>query len=60
MAKVVKFVPIKKNDANQSKFAKMIIMQCKLEGIGVVKLTVGIQARTSEKVQYCITAIDAE
>ena len=38
----------------------MIIMQCKLEGIGVVKLTVGIQARTSEKVQYCITAIDAE
>ena len=60
MAKVIKFVPIKKNDANQSKFAKMIIMQCKLEGIGVVKLTVGIQARTSEKVQYCITAIDAE
>ncbi len=60
MAKVVKYVPTKKNDVNQSKFAKMIIMQCKLEGIGIVKLTVGIQARTNENVQYCITAIDAE
>ena len=35
-------------------------MQYKLEGIGIVKLTVGIQARTNENVQYCITAIDAE
>jgi hypothetical protein len=60
MARVVKYVPTKKNDANQSKFAKMIIMQCKLEGIGIVKLTVGIQARTNENVQYCITAIDTE
>lgn len=35
-------------------------MQYKLEGIGIVKLTVGVQRRTNENVQYCITAIEAE
>lgn len=31
-------------------------MQCVLDGVGVVKVMVGIK-RTGEKILYCITAI---
>lgn len=48
--------PVKPNDKNQSVFAKMQIMECVLEGIGKVKLTVGIK-KNDVKIQYCITAI---
>ena len=40
-------------------FEKMMIMEYELNGIGKVKMTVGIRRRTKEKVQYCITAINS-
>ena len=38
---------------------RMMIMTYELNGIGTVKMTVGIRRRTKEKVQYCITAISS-
>lgn len=52
-------VTAKRGTKNQKPFNKMILMQCKLEGIGIVKLTVGIRRSNKEKVQYCITVISA-
>ena len=52
-------VAAKQGTKNQKPFNKMILMQCNLEGIGVVKLTVGIRRSDKEKVQYCITVIIA-
>jgi hypothetical protein len=56
------FVLIKKakvGNKNQKPFEKMMIMEYELNGIGKVKMTVGIRRRTKEKVQYCITAISS-
>ncbi len=52
-------VAAKQGTKNQKPFNKMILMQCNLEGIGIVKLTVGIRRSDKEKVQYCITVISA-
>lgn len=57
-AKRVKTIQAKKN-ANQKPFNKMIIMEYECIGIGKVKMTVGIKRKTLEKIQYCITAIEA-
>lgn len=57
-AKKVASVPAKKN-GNQKEFEKMLIMHYRCPGIGTVKMTVGVKRRTHEKVQYCITAIEA-
>jgi transcriptional regulator with XRE-family HTH domain len=57
-ARKVASVPAKHN-GNQKEFEKMIIMHYRCPGIGTVKMTVGVKRRTHEKVQYCITAIDA-
>lgn len=57
-AKKVATVPAKKNQ-NQKDFDKMLIMQYHCPGIGIVKMTVGVKRRTHEKVQYCITALEA-
>ena len=51
-SKKVAEVPPKKNTRNQKPFLKMYIMQ--LENI---KMTVGLQKSTGDKVQYCITAL---
>ena len=40
---------------NQEIFAKMQQMRCELDGIGVVKMIVGVK-RSGEIIQYCITA----
>ena len=48
-----------KNNANQKGFEKMIVMRYECPGIGLVKMTVGVKRRSHEKVQYCITALDA-
>ena len=40
-------------------FDKMLIMHYLCPGIGTVKMTVGVKRRTHEKVQYCITALEA-
>lgn len=50
--------PPKKGVANQKVFAYMLEMRHELIGIGLVKMMVGVK-RTGEKVQYCITAIEA-
>ena len=52
-------VTAKQGNNNQKPFNKMILMNCKLEGIGTVKLTMGIRRSDKEKVQYCITVISA-
>lgn len=57
-AKRVSTVPTKKN-SNQKQFEKMIVMHYVCPGIGNVKMTVGVKRRTHEKVQYCITALEA-
>lgn len=55
----LKTVAAKQGTKNQKSFEKMILMFCKLEGIGIVKLTVGMRRSDKEKVQYCITVINA-
>lgn len=51
-SKKVAEVPPKKGTKNQNPFIKMIIMQ-----LDNIKMTVGLQKTTGDKVQYCITAI---
>ena len=51
-SKKVAEVPPKKNTRNQKPFLKMYIMQ-----LDNIKMTVGLQKSTGDKVQYCITAI---
>ena len=48
-----------KANANQRPFEKMLMMIYNCPGIGTVKMTVGVKRRTPEKVQYCITALEA-
>lgn len=45
---------------NQKDFVKMLKMSYSCPGIGIVKMMVGVRKRDKTKVQYCITAIDAE
>lgn len=51
-SKKIAEVPPKKGTKNQKPFIKMIIMQ-----LDNIKMTVGLQKTTGDKVQYCITAI---
>ena len=51
-SKKVAEVPPKKNIRNQKPFLKMYIMQ-----LDNIKMTVGLQKSTGDKVQYCITAL---
>ena len=55
--KVGDSMPPKMGVKNQSVFEEMIIMECPLIGIGLVKMTVGVKKKTGMKVQYCITAL---
>ena len=50
--------PPKRGVKNQEIFTQMQEMRCELVGIGEVKMMVGIK-RSGEKIQYCITAIQA-
>ena len=45
---------------SQSRFERLILMKYSCEGIGTVKLTVGVYKKTHQKEQYCITVIEAE
>lgn len=49
----------KKGVKNQKEFASMLQMECKFEGIGTVKLMVGVKRNTEEKIQYCVTVIQS-
>ena len=51
-SKKVAEVPPKKGTKNQQPFFKMYIMQ-----LDNIKMTVGLQKSTGDKVQYCITAL---
>ena len=51
-SKKVAEVPPKKGTRNQKPFLKMYIMQ-----LDDIKMTVGLQKSTGDKVQYCITAL---
>ena len=51
-SKKVAEVPPKKGTRNQKPFLKMYIMQ-----LDNIKMTVGLQKSTGDKVQYCITAL---
>ena len=51
-SKKVAELPPKKGTKNQKPFLKMYIMQ-----LDNIKMTVGLQKSTGDKVQYCITAI---
>ena len=51
-SKKVAEVPPKKGTKNQKPFVKMFIMQ-----LDNIKMTVGLQKSTGDKVQYCITAL---
>lgn len=59
MAKKYRIVKAKPNDRNQKQFNKLLWMKYNLPGVGEVKLMVGIVRRTKDKVQYCITVIQA-
>ena len=59
MAKKYRIVKAKPNDKNQKQFNKLLWMKYNLPGVGEVKLMVGIVRRTKDKVQYCITVIQA-
>lgn len=48
----------KEGNSNQKPFAHMMVMRYHIDGIGSVKMTVGVRKRTSEKVQYSITVPD--
>ena len=51
-SKKIAEVPPKKGTKNQKPFLKMYIMQ-----LDNIKMTVGLQKSTGDKVQYCITAL---
>ena len=59
MAKKYRTVKAKIKDKNQKQFNKLLWMKYNLSGVGEVKLMVGIVRRTKDKVQYCITVIQA-
>lgn len=50
-------MPTKKGNANQAPFEKMILMSYLCEGIGTIKLTVGVKRSNKDKVQYGISAL---
>jgi len=51
-SKKVAEVPIKPGTQNQKPFLKLLIMQ-----LDDIKITVGVQKTTGDKVQYCITSL---
>lgn len=59
LAKAIKETTVmpKPGNKNQSKFEKLILMSHKIEGIGTIKLTVGILRSNKDKVQYGLTAL---
>ena len=55
---LVKNDPSKAHSKNQRSFERMLIMEYVCNGVGRVKMTVGVRRSDKIKVQYCITAID--
>lgn len=59
-ARLVQTAPSKPKTKNQRAFESMLVMEYVCPGIGRVKMTVGVKRSDKSKVQYCITAIDAD
>lgn len=59
-AVLVESTPANPKKKNQKGFKSMLRMMYNCPGIGVVKMMVGVKSSDQSKVQYCITAIDAE
>ena len=57
---LLKSVPSKADSKNQRRFESMLIMEYVCQGVGRVKMTVGVKRSDKSKVQYCITAIDTD
>lgn len=57
----VRNLPVKAGNKNQSKFDKMLVMQCEIPELGTVKLTVGIKqliaTNEEQKTQYGISVL---
>lgn len=51
-------VPAMTGTMNRKQSPRMAVQECRLPGIGLVKMTVGEKRSNHEKVQYCITAIE--
>ena len=59
-AVLVETTPANPKKKNQKGFKSMLRMSYNCPGIGLVKMMVGVKQSDRTKVQYCITAIDAE
>jgi hypothetical protein len=58
LAKEVKRTKPKQGNENQKRFSEIIILEYDKEGIGLIKLTVGILKGSRQHIQYCITTIE--
>ena len=56
--KIGKALEPKKDNANQKRFSKILIMEYEKADFGKIKLTVGELRGSGQKLQYCITAIE--
>jgi transcriptional regulator with XRE-family HTH domain len=56
----VEEVPANHKKTNQNMFERMLRMEYRCIGIGLIKLLVGVKRSDKTKVQYCITVIEAE
>lgn len=60
-AKPIRRMPVKAGNKNQMPFSYMLVMSCKLEGIGTVKLTVGVrqknEAEKAQRIEYGVSVL---
>lgn len=52
----VRRTPVKKDNKNQGKFSYMLVMVYRHEGIGTIKLTVGVKS-SNEHIEYGISTL---
>ena len=58
LAKEIRRTKSKQENENQKRFSEIIVLKYDKEGIGTIKLTVGILKGSGQHIQYCITAIE--
>ena len=58
LAEEIRRTPPKKDNANQKRFAEIIVLEYKKLEVGTIKLTVGVLKGSKQHIQYCITAIE--
>jgi hypothetical protein len=60
LATIQKLSLIKPNTENQKRFKEMILMEYEKDGLGTIKLTVGVLRGSGNNIQYCITAMEKQ